>query len=223
MTWEYDELFDAFKEDYTNYRYENFSPWESLARTWGEYENVINHGEMEKAVIYVAYGELLLLQEKVFINVKELTLNALNSLDFTRLRSRLNKEQMEELLDRRNKVLRQIENKTLDEYPIARWYYREISEEVSKFINKIIKENNYEDLVSAILQRFERDCKNTFGENIIIKTTLVESLIGRGIEKEKLQPIINELKQFKLEELGQQLSEDEKKDLSSRIRACLII
>ncbi|WP_432776118.1 Imm3 family immunity protein [Brevibacillus gelatini] len=221
MDWEYEELFEAFNEDYMNYRSENFSPWESLARTWGEYENVINRGEMEKAVIYVAYGEKLLLQEKIFTNAKKLTLDALNTLDLAKLQSVLDEEQMEELLARRSKVLEQLESKPLDQYPVARWYYREITEEVVDFINKKLQEAGSNDLVSVVLKRFERDCKNTIGENIIIKTTLIESLMGKVTEKEKLEPIVKELKEFKVDELGQQLSEDEKKDLLLRIKACI--
>lgn len=221
MDWEYEELFEAFNEDYTNYRNENYSPWESLARTWGEYENVINRGEMERAVIYVAYGEKLLLQEKIFINAKKITLDVLNTLDIGKLQSVLDAEQLEDLLTRRSMVLEHIDSKPLDKYPIARWYYREITEEIVNFIDKNLQENNSNDIVSIVLKRFERDCKNTVGENIIIKTTLIEFLKGKVTEKAELEPIIKELKEFKAKDLGQQLSEDEKKDLLFRIKACI--
>ncbi|WP_098748604.1 Imm3 family immunity protein [Paenibacillus sp. EZ-K15] len=66
--------------------------------------------------------------------------------------------------------------------------------------------------------RFERDCWNTFSENITIKVTLAEILINNGINaQEEISNIIYELKQFNIEDVGQQLTEEEKVDLSWRM------
>ncbi|RNB60243.1 hypothetical protein EDM57_02765 [Brevibacillus gelatini] len=224
LKWEYKELVESFIEDYYSYKQNNMSDRESLARTYNEYETLLNQGEMEKAVIEILYGEFLLKQSKVLITAKEKTKEELLSLDFTKLRTELTDDEVKELISRRDNIVLRLDEKPLDFCSEARWYYQEINENVKKFFESLSFENEYAgQVVNHVLKRFERDCRNTMSENITIKVTLAELLINKGINaQEELNNILSELKQFNMEDVGQQLSEEEKEDLARRIKSLLI-
>ncbi|NQF15962.1 hypothetical protein HPY31_18870 [Brevibacillus sp. HB1.3] len=219
----YEALFGAFYGKYFEFKNENMSNSEALARTAYEFEGVVNLGEMEKAVVYIAKGNISLSNKRIFIKAKEELVKVLNSLDLEKLQIEISKDEYEDILERRDLVLDEIDNLLLDYDPFARWYYYEMEKEVKSYFGEII--NDLEDeneLVEKILERFERDCENTLSENIVVKTTLAELLIRHGIkENEQFVKIRSELEQFDLNDVGEQLSEDEKLDLSIRINEVL--
>lgn len=109
----------------------------------------------------------------------------------------------------------------LDYYQTVCWYYEELIEEVQKYISNFIEENkNTETLVTDVLQRFERDCKNTKSEKYIIYTTLAENLCNQGlITVNGIEEIKNELQSFQICDISnEQLTEDEQEKLANRIK-----
>ncbi|QNR66283.1 hypothetical protein IAQ67_20930 [Paenibacillus peoriae] len=219
----YEALFGAFYEKYFDFKIEKMSDAEAVARTSGEFEGILNKGEMEKAVVYIAEGKIYLTHSKIFFKAKERLVEVLNSLDLEKLKLEITSDEYEDLLERRDTVLDEIDNKQIDYDPFTRWYYHDMEKEVRHFFGSIITEtqNNHE-VVERILERFENDCDNTLSENIIIKTTLAELLIKNNIKAdEDLRNIKSELEQFNMEDIGQQLSEDEKIDLTLRIKEIL--
>lgn len=222
LKWEYDELFESFMEDYNSYKKNNMSDRESLARTFGEYETVLNQGEMEKAVIQISYGELLLKQSKVLITAKEKTKEDLASINLNKLKMEITDEQFNDLIIRKDVVLQELDEKPLDYCPEVRWYYYEITDEVKEYFkSENLKVLSQVEIVNTILERFKRDCMNTLSENIAIKITLVELLLSHNISLNNIEIIKNELVSFDLNQVGNQLSEDEKLDLSTRIKEVL--
>ncbi|WJQ82894.1 Imm3 family immunity protein [Brevibacillus brevis] len=223
LKWEYEELFESFIEDYTSYKNTNMSDRESLARTFDVYVTVLNQGEMEKAIIYIVYSELLLKQSKVLFITKERIKEKLLSLDLNKLKEEVTDEQFKDLLIRRDRILQEIDKKPLDYCPESRWYYFEVVDNVKEYFhNQNFETHSDEDIVNNILERFKRDCKNTLSENITVKTTLVEMLLLNNIGAyEHIKNIKSELEQFDINDVGEQLSEDEKADLSIRIKAVL--
>ncbi|NRS52112.1 Imm3 family immunity protein [Brevibacillus sp. HB2.2] len=223
LKWEYEELFESFMEDYLSYKNANMSDSESLARTYNVYEAIQNQGEMEKAIIHILYGELLLKQSKVLVTAKETTKKDLLSLDLNKLKNVVTDEQFKDLLIRRDRILQEIDTKPLDYYPVVRWYYFEMTNNVREYFqNQNFEACSGEDIVNNVLERFKRDCKNTLSENITVKTTLVEMLLLNNIGAyEHIKNIKSELEQFDINDVGEQLSEDEKADLSIRIKAVL--
>ncbi|MDC0763032.1 Imm3 family immunity protein [Brevibacillus sp. AG] len=223
LKWEYEELFESFMEDYTSYKNANMSDAESLARTFNVYESLQNHGEMEKAIIHILYGELLLKKSRVLDIAKERTKEDLLSLDLNKLNNEVTDEQFKDLLNRRNRILQEIDTKPLDYYPVVRWYYFEVINNVKEYFqDQNFETHSEEEFVNNILERFKRDCKNTLSENITVKTTLVELLLLNNIRAySHIKNIKSELEQFDINDVGEQLSEDEKADLSFRIKEVL--
>ncbi|MEC0105616.1 Imm3 family immunity protein [Paenibacillus taichungensis] len=223
LKWEYDELFESFVEDYNSYKNNNMSDRESLARTFGEYETVLNEGEMEKAVIHVLYGELLLRQSKVLVTAKRRTKEDLLSINLNKLKMEVTDDQFKDILVRRDEVLQELDMKKLDYCPEVRWYYFEITDKVKEyFLSQNLEALSQVEIVNNILERFKRDCMNTLSENITIKTTLLEMLLLNDIPlSENIRILKSELENFDFNEVGEQLSEDEKLDLSIRIKEVL--
>ncbi|QOS76678.1 hypothetical protein JNUCC31_17670 [Paenibacillus sp. JNUCC31] len=223
LKWEYDELFESFMEDYNSYKNNNMSDRESLARTFGEYETVLNEGEMEKAVIHVLYGELLLRQSKVLVTAKRRTKEDLLSINLNKLKMEITDDQFKDILVRKDEVLQELDMKKLDYCPEVRWYYFEITDKVKEyFLSQNLEVLSQVEIVNNILERFKRDCMNTLSENITIKTTLLEMLLLNDIPlSENIRILKSELENFDFNEVGEQLSEDEKLDLSIRIKEVL--
>ncbi|MGZ0052066.1 Imm3 family immunity protein [Brevibacillus gelatini] len=225
MNWSYYELLTAVYDTYFEYKDENFSDYEALARTTYDFELSMNEGEVEKAAIYIALARIALTHSKISVRSKEIMREVLANLNVNHIREHLSTEEVEDLLERRDYILRQFDNNTLplNHDPRARWYYHELTKEVKVYFDNVISVTSSEEIAHKVLKRFERDCKNTLSENITIKVTLAEILINKGINaQEELNNIKHELKQFNIEDVGQQLSEEEKEDLARRIKSLLI-
>ncbi|WP_256718101.1 Imm3 family immunity protein [Paenibacillus borealis] len=118
-----------------------------------------------------------------------------------------------------------MDNIPVDYCPYTRWYYHEMEKEVKNFFGIIMnKVNNKNEMIEKVLERFERECTNTLSENIVVKTTLVELLIRYDIKgNEQFVEITKELEQFDINDVGAQLTENEKVDLSIRISNLLML
>lgn len=121
---------------------------------------------------------------KIPYTLKNYMEQSLVELDFKVIKQEnsLTSEQYIDLINRKDYVLQELKKKPLDYYPRVCWYYDELVEEVQKFINIFKLENeNTDSIVTTVLQRFERDCKNTKSEKFIVYTTLAENLYNQGL------------------------------------------
>ncbi|KMY31460.1 hypothetical protein ACZ11_04255 [Lysinibacillus xylanilyticus] len=219
MDWSYYELLTSVYDTYLEYKDEKFSDYEALARTTYDFEVSMNDGEAEKATIRVALARIALTHSKLSVRAKELSCEVLTNLNINSIRQQLSTEEVDDLLERRDYVLRQFNDTTisLNHDPRARWYYHEMTKEVKVYFDNIISIIPLEEVSDKVLKRFERDCKNTLSENITIKVTLAELLINKGIHEHGELNIKYELEKFNIDDVGQQLTESEKEDLSQRI------
>ncbi|WNS41055.1 Imm3 family immunity protein [Paenibacillus sp. MMS20-IR301] len=216
----YEALFGAFYESYFDLKCEGMSNAEALVCTSEAYLDIQKRGEMEKSVIFIAEGRIYLTHSKIFIKAKEKIVDVLNSLDLDKLQLETTPDEYRDILERRDMVLDGIENIPVDYSPYTRWYYYEIEKEVKDYFGIIINDiKDTFELIEKVMGRFERECRSTLSEKIVVKTTLAELLIRHGIKAEKeFLKIKNELEQFDLSEVGQQLTESEKSDLNVRIK-----
>ncbi|MGQ3479452.1 Imm3 family immunity protein [Paenibacillus sp. TY11] len=227
MAWSYDELIDSILENYQDYKNEEMmSSKEAIARTFYDFEGLMNRSETDKALINVVYGEILLTLPRVLYTVKNNLSKRLSELDFNLIEQeqKLTSEQYSDLFNRKNFVLQELENKILDYYPRVCWYYDELTNEVNVFFKQVNEENVLADeVISSVFQRFERDCKNTLSEKLIVYTTLAENLLNQGLSKiDGLQLIKQELQQFNIADIfEEQLLEKEKLELDKRIKNIL--
>ncbi|MGO4952209.1 Imm3 family immunity protein [Paenibacillus sp. LX16] len=227
MAWSYDELIDSILENYQDYKNEEMmSSKEAIARTFYDFEGLMNRSETDKALINVVYGEILLTLPRVLYTVKNNLSKRLSELDFNLIEQeqKLSSEQYRDLFNRKNFVLQELENKILDYYPRVCWYYDELTNEVNVFFKQVNEENALADeIISSVFQRFERDCKNTLSEKLIVYTTLAENLLNQGLSKiDGLQLIKQELQQFNIADIfEEQLLEKEKLELDKRIKNVL--
>ncbi|GEB35946.1 MULTISPECIES: Imm3 family immunity protein [Brevibacillus] len=219
----YEALFGAFYERYFDFKSEKMSDAEALACTSDAYFGVQSRGEMEKAVVNIAEGKIYLTHSKIFVKAKEKIVEALNSLDLQKLQLETTPDEYKDILERRDMVLDEIDNITVDYSPYTRWHYYEMEKEVKNYFWIIVNEvKDKNGIIEKVLERFERECTNTLSENIVVKTTLVELLLRYDIkENEQFVEIRKELEQFDVNEIGEQLTEDEKIDLSIRIKEVL--
>ncbi|MGG4213849.1 Imm3 family immunity protein [Paenibacillus sp. FSL L8-0638] len=227
MAWSYDELIDSILENYQDYKNEEMmSSKEAIARTFYDFEGLMNRSETDKALINVVYGEILLTLPRVLYTVKNNLSKRLSELDFNLIEQeqKLTFEQYSDLFNRKNFVLHELENKILDYYPRVCWYYDELTNEVNVFFKQVNEENVLADeVISSVFQRFERDCKNTLSEKIIVYTTLAENILDQGLSKiDGLQLIKQELQQFNISDIfEEQLLEKERLELEKRIKNVL--
>ncbi|AIQ12047.1 Imm3 family immunity protein [Paenibacillus durus] len=210
------ETYNEFKED------EKMSNKEAIARTFNEYDMSMKKSETDKAVIGVTIAEILVSHLRILNTFKDYMIETISELNFKLIEqeNKLTREQYIDLLSRKEQVLKQLENKPLDYYPRVCWYYEELTDEVNKFFDQINTGNiNKDEIVTSVFQRFERDCKNTLSEKIIVYTTLAENLLKLGYTKiEGLQRIKEELQLFNVEDVREeQLIEEERKKLVVRI------
>lgn len=219
----YEALFGAFYESYFDFKCERMSNAEALVCTSDAYFDMQKRGEMEKTVIFIAEGRIYLTHSKIFIKSKEKIVDALNSLDLNKLQLETTPDEYQDILERRDMVLDGIESIPVDYSPYTRWYYYEMEEEVKNYFGIIINDmKNASELIEDVMGRFERECRSTLSERIVVKTTLAELLIRHGIKAEgEFLKIKSELEQFDLSEVGQQLTESEKSDLYTRIKEVL--
>lgn len=225
MAISYEEYSEYINETYSEFKEEEkMSNKEAIARTFNEYDMSMKKSETDKAVISVTISEILVSHLRVLKTFKEYIMGTIRGLNFKLIEQegKLSVDQYNDLLLRKDRVLKQLDKKALDDYPRVCWYYEELTDELNKFFDQInidkIKENE-DDLIATILKRFERDCKNTLSEKIIVYTTLVENLLKQKYTAvEGLQSIKEELQHFKVEDvLEEQLLEEERMNLVVRI------
>ncbi|KQY94715.1 hypothetical protein ASD24_03995 [Paenibacillus sp. Root52] len=222
--WEYQECIDAFMEEFFERKQrDNISNNEALVRTFGEFYSPNMDDEMEKAIINVLYVEIASQNSRIFIKAKENREKALKSIDFEKIMGQLEmkqitKNQIDELVIRRDNALKLLNNIQVDLYPDARWYYEELINEVNQYFITI-KDAKSEFFVPYVLEHFERACNNTLSEKMTIYMLLGEKLV----EEQKPIPysILKELVQFNSESVTNQLLPEEKNDLESRIQKLL--
>lgn len=224
--WEYQECIDAFMEEFFERKQrDNISNNEALVRTFGEFYSPNMDDEMEKAIINVLYVEIASQNSRIFIKAKENREKALKSINFEKIMGQLEmkqitKNQIDELVIRRDNALKLLNNIQVDLYPDARWYYEELINEVNQYFITI-KDAKSEFFVPYVLEHFERACNNTLSEKITIYMLLGEKLV----EEQKPIPysILKELVQFnsESESVTNQLLPEEKNDLESRIQKLL--
>ncbi|MFF2484376.1 Imm3 family immunity protein [Paenibacillus sp. NPDC058071] len=219
----YEALFGAFYERYFDFKSEGMSNAEALVCTSEAYFGVQKRGEMEKAVVVIAEGRIYLTHSKIFINSKEKIVNLLKDLDLEKLQLETTSDEYQDILERRDMVLDGIESIPVDRSPYARWYYNEMEKEVKNyFMEIIVNTNDASGIIEKIEERFDRECRSTRSENIVVKTTLAELLIRHSIKPEnEFLSLKIELERFDMSEIGQQLTESEKFDLSIRIKEVL--
>ncbi|MCM3172053.1 Imm3 family immunity protein [Paenibacillus sp. MER 99-2] len=219
----YEALFGAFYERYFDFKSQGISNAEALVCTSEAYFGVQKRGEMEKAVVVIAEGRIYLTHSKIFINSKERIVNLLKGLDLEKLQLETTSDEYQDILERRDMVLDGIESIPVDHSPFARWYYNEMEKEVKNyFIEIFVNTNDASEIIEKIEERFERECRSTWSENIVVKTTLAELLIRHSNKPEnEFLSLKIELERFDMNEIGQLLTESEKFDLSIRIKEVL--
>ena len=226
MVYSYEEYEEYILEDYNDLVGEKMSKGEAIARTFNEYDMLAKKSETDKAMFSIIFSEIALTHEKISHSFMNYIEQSLKELDFKAIKQEnsLTIEQLNSLKNRRDYVLQELKKKPLNYYPRVCWYYNELSEEVQKFIDDFIKESErLEAIISNVLQRFDRDCKNTNSEKFIIYTTIAESIYNHqikdvlGINELKL-----ELESFRIADItDEQLTEEEQEKLSERIKSVL--
>ncbi|MED4955930.1 Imm3 family immunity protein [Paenibacillus macerans] len=223
MNNKYEELFESFHETYQEYKERRMNNSESLERTMDDFELIMNRGDLEKAIILISYGEFALKQPYMFYKSKDFLVEKLNEVAFDSLEQQLTIEQYNDLLTRKNNILKGIEKKPLNFNSRTFWYYEEMKNEVNSYFDAIFTPTKTaNDLAEDVLKRFERDCKHTLGEKIGVYATLAERLIENNLTAtEHLIHIESTLKDFNVDDVGNQLSQDEKQMLQLQIEGVL--
>ncbi|WDV05480.1 MULTISPECIES: Imm3 family immunity protein [Lysinibacillus] len=226
MEFTYQEYNEYINETYKEFKEEKMSNKEAIARTYNEYDMVAKKSETDKGIVYIELAEILITHLKAMYTFKSYIENVLIELDFNliKLEKALSQEEYNDLFSRRVHVLQELEKMPLDYYQTVCWYYEELIEEVQKYISNFIEENkNTDTIVTDVLQRFERDCKNTKSEKYIIYTTLAENLCNQGLKSVNgIEDIKNELQIFQVYDISnEQLTEDEQEKLANRIKNVL--
>lgn len=225
MAWSYSEHLQYIQETYQEFKEENMSNKEALARTFSEYETAMNVSETKKAIICTVCLEIAITHSKILNTFKNYLIDKIKVLNIDSIKQDLTQVEFEDLMYRRNFVLQEIEKIPLDYYPRVCWHYEELTIEVQKFSNEMIKvSNGTKEIIASVYERFDRACKNTTGEKSIVLTTLAESLMNNeSPECEEFNNIKQYLKLLNLDDIShEQLSENEKKQLSDRIKDVLI-
>ncbi|MRN53038.1 Imm3 family immunity protein [Paenibacillus monticola] len=223
MATSYEEYLEYINETYNEFKEEGkMSNKEAIARTFNEYDMSMKKSETDKAVISVTIAEILISHLRILNTFKDYMINTISKLNFKLIEqdNELSREQHIALFIRREQVLKQLDNKPLDYYPRVCWYYEELTDEVNKFLDQINTGIiNKDEIIAKVFKRFERDCKNTLSEKIIVCTTLAENLLNLGYTRiEGLQKIKQELQLFNVEDIcNEQLIEGERKNLVVRI------
>ncbi|WP_018766328.1 Imm3 family immunity protein [Bacillus sp. 105MF] len=222
-------------EEYSEYIYETYSEYvedekmsrkEAVARTFNEYDMLMKKSETDKLIISVIFAEILVSHSKISNTFKNYMIETISNINFMLIEQehKLTQEQYNDFLFRKGQVLKQLEAKPSDYYPRVCWYYEELTDEVNKFFDEINSNDTDEnEVVAKVFKRFERDCKNTASEKIIVYTTLAENLLRYNLMPQiEDMSFINELKKFTLDNIqGEQLSDDEKEKLAQRIQVVL--
>lgn len=226
MGFSYEEYKEYIYEDYDELIEENMSKSEAMARTFYEYDMLAKESETDKAMVFVIFSEITITHTKVLSTFKNYLEQMLTELDFNKIKQEGNLalEQYEELFSRKEYALQKLNQMPIDYYSSVCWYYNELDEEVRKFINNYVEKNeNTDSIVTNVLQRFNRDCKNTNSEKFIIYTTLAESLYSQGLtDVIGVRDVKDVLQSFMIEDVSnEQLTKGEQENLAGRIKNIL--
>lgn len=226
MGFSYEEYKEYIYEDYDELIEENMSKSEAMARTFYEYDMLAKESETDKAMVFVIFSEIAITHTKVLSTFKDYLEQMLTELNFNKIKQEgyLKLEQYEELFSRKEYALQKLHQMPIDYYPRVCWYYNELDEEVRKFINNYVEKNeNTDSIVTNVLLRFNRDCKNTNSEKFIIYTTLAESLYNQGLtDVIGVRDVKDVLQSFIIEDVSkEQLTKDEQENLAGRIKNIL--
>ncbi|PUA37104.1 hypothetical protein C8Z91_21900 [Paenibacillus elgii] len=219
----YEKIMNLFDETFQEYKNKKMSNLESLAKTYEDFELIMSKGDLEKATVLIKYGEHVLNQPYVFYKSKEYLVKFLNEINYEILQKELTDEHYQDLINRKNEVLQNLNKKALSYNARAMWYYDEIIDEVNHYYNSISLEGKTsDDIAKDVLARFNRDCRNTKSEKIGVYTTLAERLLDDSLtDTNELRHIESALKEFNVDDVGQQLTSDEKQKLQIRIEMVL--
>ncbi|MGY3187345.1 Imm3 family immunity protein [Lysinibacillus sp. TE18511] len=226
MVFSYEEYEEYIHEDYNELIEEKMSRGEAIARTFNEYDMLAKKSETDKALFCTIISEISLSHEKIPYTFKNYMEQSLTELDFKVIKQEnsLTLEQYIDLINRKDYVLQELKKKPLDYYPRVCWYYEELIEKVQKFINSFLIENESTDtIVTGVLQRFERDCRNTNSEKFSVYTTIAENLYIQGLTGvDGIEDVKHVLQSFSIDDVfDEQLTEDEQEKLADRINSVL--
>lgn len=227
MTYSCEEYLEYIYETYSEYvEDEKMSREEAVTRTFDEFDMLMKKSETDKLIISVIFAEILVSHSKIFSTFKNYMIETISNINFMLIERehKLTQEQYNDFLLRKEQVLKQLEEKPSDYYPRVCWYYEELTDEVNKFFDGInSKGTDGNEVVAKVCKRFERDCKNTVSEKMIVYTTLAENVLRYNLMPQiKDMSFINELKEFTLDNIqGEQLSDNEKEKLTQRIQVVL--
>ncbi|MGG2016529.1 Imm3 family immunity protein [Bacillus sp. S10(2024)] len=227
MTYSCNEYSEYIYETYNEYiEDEKMSRKEAVVRTFNEYDMLMKKSETDKLIISVIFAEILVSHSKISNTFKNYMIETISNIDFMLIEQehKLTQEQYNDFLLRKEQVLKQLEAKLSDYYPRVCWYYEELTEEVNRFFDEInSKDTDQNEVIAKVFKRFERDCKNTASEKIIVYTTLAENVLRYNLMLQiKDMSFINELKRFTLDSIqGEQLSDDEIEKLAQRVQVVL--
>jgi len=215
----YHELIDSFNKGFQKYKQRNMSNLESLSKTYEDFELIMNQGDLEKAIILIEYCEKVLQQPYIFYKSKEYLIKYLEEINYASIKKELSINQYHELIKKREKVIVGLNKKPLTNSARARWYYSELTSEVINYSRTISQRNvTVDQWITKTLERFERDCRNTISEKIVVYTTLAEQvLMNSSAKTSEFKKIETILQEYNVEEVGEQLTNNEKEQLQSRI------
>ncbi|MFD2413869.1 Imm3 family immunity protein [Paenibacillus rhizoplanae] len=221
---EYSEYINDTYNEYIND--EKVSRKEAIARTFNEYDMLMKKSETDKLVISVIIAEILASHSKASNTFKNYMVETLSNINNNLIEQehKLTQEQHDDFFFRKKQVLIQLEKMPSDFYPRVCWYYEELTDEVNKFFSEInFKDRDEKEVVEKVINRFERDCKNTVSEKIVVYTTLAENLVRHDLTQQiKGISFIEDLKGFTVNSIqGEQLSDVEKENLAQRIQVVL--
>ncbi|MFF2484335.1 Imm3 family immunity protein [Paenibacillus sp. NPDC058071] len=229
MSFSYDEYSEYINETYMEFKNdEKMSSKEAIARTFNEYDMLMKKSETDRALISITVAEILVTHPKVLNTFKDYIMNEMSTLDFKLVmdENRLTSMEYASLTSRYENAINLLQTKLVDFYPRACWYYEELTDEVNVFFEQINNEKIDEDrILPQVLKRFEKECKNTWSEKIIVYTTIVENLAKIGYSQaDELTVIKHELQIFKIDSIrNEQLTKEEIDRLGIRIKNAIVL
>ncbi|WP_138756560.1 Imm3 family immunity protein [Paenibacillus sinopodophylli] len=227
MVYSCDEYSEYIYETYNEYvNDEKVSRKEAVARTFNEYDMLMKKSESDKLIISVIIAEILASHSKASNTFKTYMVETISNINNMLIKQEheLTQEQYNDFFSRKKQVLIQLEAMPSDYYPRVCWCYEELTDEVNTYFGEInFKDRDEKEVVDEVVKRFERDCKNTISEKIVVYTTLAENLLRHNLTQQiKGTSFIDELKGFTLDSIqDEQLSDVEKEKLAQRIQVVL--
>ena len=126
--WEYNEIFEAIREDYSDYLKLNKGHQYAIARTINDY---INLGKVEDFIVDTAVGELLLFKDKIFDGYVEGITRRLSMFKDIEGTNELTQEEREDLANRIENVLDGLSKVKIDYNPYSKQLSAKLKEEIT--------------------------------------------------------------------------------------------